>query len=133
MKEWKGDRKDIGATCDITYRYEPGFPGVYNITFTYTSKANTGKVPPVPSALTLTGDGVNYTLNNIETLFIDSEKRQTRITSQIDGDDLFNLLNSRSIGLTAVLGGTEYRFTPPGEFLAYRDKVIADITVRPGQ
>jgi hypothetical protein len=133
MMEWRGDTKDIGATCDITYRHEPGSQGVYNITFTYTSKTNQGKVPPVSSDLTLTGDGVNYSLTNIETLFSDAAKSQTRITSQIDGDALFTFLKAQSIGLTAVLDGTEYRFTPPKAFFSYRDKFLADTAARPGQ
>jgi hypothetical protein len=138
MMEWQGDSKDIsaaihaiGATCDITYRHEPGLDGRCNITFTYISEASQGKIPPVPSALTLSGDGVDYTLTNIEMLF--SERNQIRITSQIDGDGLFALLKAQSISLTAALDGAEYRFTPPKVFFSYRDEFLADVAARPRQ
>jgi hypothetical protein len=126
IMEWKGDSKDIGAAGDITYRHETGFPGTYNITF-----SKPGTVLSAPSAITLTGDGVDYTLTNIEILF--SEDSQTRITSQIDGDALFTLLKAQSISLTAVLDGTEYRFTPPKVFYNYRDKFAVDAAARPGR
>jgi hypothetical protein len=138
MMEWQGDSKDmgaaihaIGATCDITYPYGPGSQGIYNISFTYISKADTGKIPSVPSAITVTGDGVDYALTNIEILF--SEGGRTRITSKIDGDDLFTLLKAQSISLTAVLDETEYRFTPPKAFFSYRDEFLTDVATRPGR
>jgi hypothetical protein len=130
MMEWKGDKKEIGAVCDITYRYQRGSEGVYNISFSYTAKADKGKVPSVPAALSLEGDGTAYPLSDIERLFANTENSTTRITSLIKGEDFLSLIKARSITLIAAIGGTEYRFTPPKQFFEYRDKFLADITVQ---
>jgi hypothetical protein len=130
MMEWKADQKDIGAVCDITYRYESGSQGIYNISFSYTAKSNKGKVPSMPSALSLEGDGTSYALLNIGKLFSNPETSTTRTTSPVEGEDLLAILRSASIALIAVIDGTQYRFTPPKQFLEYRDKFLADIAVR---
>jgi hypothetical protein len=130
MMEWKADKKETGAVCDITYRYQSGSQGVYNISFRYTAKEDKGKVPPVPAALSLEGDGTVYPLSGIERLYANTETGITRITSRIEGEDLLSLLRSQSISLIAAIGGTEYRFTPPKQFLEYRDKFLADIAVQ---
>jgi hypothetical protein len=130
MMEWKGDKKEIGAVCDITYRYQRGSQGVYNISFSYTAKADKGKVPSVPTALSLEGDGTAYPLSGIERLYANTETGITRVSSRIEGEDLLSVLRSGSITLIAAIGGTECRFTPPGQFLEYRDKFLADIAVQ---
>jgi hypothetical protein len=129
MMEWKGD-KEIGAVCDITYRYQSGSRGVYNISFSYAAKGDRGKVPSVPAALSLEGDGTAYPLFDIERLFADTETGITRISSRIEGEDLLSLLPSRSITLIAAIDGAEYRFSPPKRFLEYRDKFLAAIAVQ---
>jgi hypothetical protein len=130
MMEWKGDKKEIGAVCDITYRYQRGSQGVYNISFNYTGKTDKGKVPSVPAALSLDGDGTAYPLSDIERLFANTENSTTRISSRIKGDDFLSLIRARSITLIAAIDGTEYRFTPPKQFLEYRDKFLTDIAVQ---
>jgi hypothetical protein len=130
MMEWKGYKKEIGAVCDITYRYQRGSQGTCNISFSYTAKADKGKVPSVPAALSLDGDGVAYPLSDIERLFANTENSTTRITSRITGEDFLSLLRSQSITLIAVIDGTEYRFSPPKQFLKYRDKFLTDIAVQ---
>jgi hypothetical protein len=127
MMEWKGDKKDIGAVCDITYRYEPGAQAVCNFSFTYTAK-NAEKAPSLPSALFFTGDGVEYSLSGIEALFSDLQKRQVRVTSLLEGGELLAVLRSSSIELRAVFDGVEYRYYPPKQFLAYRGEFLLVIT-----
>jgi hypothetical protein len=128
MMEWKGDKKkEIGAVCDITYRHQSGSQGVYNISF---QSADKGKIPSVPSAVSLEGDGTAYPLSSIERLFANTETGTTRITSQVEGEDLLSFLRSQSLTLIAVIDGAEYRFTPPKQFLEYRDKFLADIAAQ---
>jgi hypothetical protein len=130
MMEWQGDTKEIGAVCDITYRYHSGSQGIYTISFRYTAKDAKGKVPPMPAALSLEGDGTAYPLSSIERLFANTETSTTRITSQIEGEDLLSVLRSQSITLSALIEGVEYRFSPPKQFLGYRDKFLTDIAVQ---
>ncbi|MDR1099286.1 MAG: hypothetical protein LBL28_02280 [Treponema sp.] len=126
MMEWKGDKKDIGAVCDITYRYEPGSNAVCNFSFTYTAK-NAAEAPPLPSALSFTGDGVKYSLSGIDALFSDPAKKQIRVTSLLEGDNLPVILRSQSIELNVVFDGTEYRYYPSKRFLAYRGEFLLAI------
>jgi hypothetical protein len=127
MMEWKGEKTNtVSAVCDVTYRYEPGAQGVCNITFAYTKGKNPA-VPPLPSALSLIGGGISYDIRDISLLFSNVEKKQTRITAVINGDDFLAALRSDSLTLTALIDGTEYRYTPSGKFLSYRDKFLADI------
>lgn len=126
MMEWEGDKKDIAAVCDITYRYEPGSTGVCNFSFTYTAK-NAVEAPPLPSALSFTGDGVRYSLSGIDALFSDPSKKQIRVTSLLEGGSLPVILRSQSIELNAVFDGTEYRYYPSKRFLAYRDEFLLAI------
>jgi hypothetical protein len=131
MMEWQGgDKKEIGAVCDITYRYQSGSQGVYNISFRYTAKEAKGKVPSVPAALSLEGDGTAYPLSGIERLYANTETGVTRISSRIEGEDLLSVLRSQSITLIAAIDGAEYRFSPPKQFLEYRDKFLVDIAVQ---
>jgi hypothetical protein len=130
MMEWKGDKEEIGVLCDITYRYQSGSQGTCNISFVYTGKLNKGKVPPMPAAIAVEGDGTAYPLFDIERLFANSENSTTRITSRIEGEDLLSALRSQSVTLSAAIDGAEYRFTPPKQFLEYRDKFLADIAAQ---
>jgi hypothetical protein len=130
MMEWKGDKKEIGAVCDVTYRYQSGSQGIYNISFSYTAKENEGKAPSVPASVSLDGDGTVYPLSGIETLFSNPERSTTRISSRIKGEDFLSLLRSQSLTLTASIDGAEYRFTPPKNFFEYRDKFLADIALK---
>jgi hypothetical protein len=130
MMEWQGGKKEIGAVCDITYRYQRGSQGVYNISFRYTAKEAKGKVPSVPTALSLEGDGTVYPLSGIEKFYANTETGVTRISSRIEGEDLLSVLRSQSITLIAAIDGVEYRFSPPKQFLEYRDKFLTDIAVQ---
>jgi hypothetical protein len=124
--EWKGS-KGIGVTCDITYRYEPDASAIYNITFFYPGNANKGSVPSLPSSIVLSGDGVSAAFSDMEILFSNAERKQLRVTSLVSGEALISVLKSPSITLTAVIGGSEYTYSPPKEFLSYRDEFFTAI------
>jgi hypothetical protein len=125
MKEW-GEEKGIKAVADITYRYEAGSVAVCNFSFIYTPKAG-GKAPPLPTEVSFIGDGVEYSLSGIKSLFSDPGKGQIRITALLGGEDLLAVLRSQSIGLSARFEGTEYRYYPPKDFLRYRDQFLLTI------
>jgi hypothetical protein len=130
MMEWNGEKgHPFGAVCDITYRHEEGAQAVFNLSFTYTARTGAG-TPPLPQAMYLTGDLARYALHDIGLLFADAAKRQTRVTSFVEGADLLAALRSASITLVALIDGTEYQYTPSKQFLSYREKFLADIAAR---
>jgi hypothetical protein len=126
MREWKGAVDDISAVCDITYRHEAGSRAVCNFSFTYTGKVGE-RVPPLPQEVSFVGDEVKYSLSDIDTLFLNPQDKQIRVTTTLGGEDLLAVLRSQSIELSALFDGTEYRYTPPKDFISYRDVFLAEI------
>ena len=131
MMEWKAEKGDIKAIVDISYRHENGGEAVCNISFANVSKS--GTTPSIPARIIFSGDGQNYPLSNINELFVDAAKKLRRITSTTEGDNIIPLVKSRFIFLTASIDGTEYHFTPPGNFIKYRNLFLSEIGEAPAQ
>jgi hypothetical protein len=125
MMDWEGNPDGIGATVDVTYRDEPGARAVCNITFSYTGKDSDGKAPSVPASIVFTGDGIAYPLLESKPLFINAEKKQTRITSFLEGRDFLALLRAQSLVLQSLIDETEYQYTPSKDFIKYRDLFLS--------
>ncbi|MDR2185528.1 MAG: hypothetical protein LBO80_07690 [Treponema sp.] len=122
MMEWKGD-KDINAVVDITYRNTAGARPVCNISFIYPEKGKSG-TPALPGAAYFTADGVKYPLSEIKVMLSDPAKKQTRITSIIEGS-FTSFIRSEDIVLQVSIDGTEYAYVPGKDFIKYRDVFLA--------
>jgi len=120
--EWKTKSKDT-AKLDITYHTGTDMPPAINITFT-------GK-KTVPRKVTygaLNGAGVEYPLSNIKALYVDSKKRELRITTEGDRDTLISLLAADTITLTAEIDGVLYTYTPHEWFFTLKDDFVITLS-----
>jgi hypothetical protein len=124
MMEWKGNG-DIGAVVDITYRNIAGSRPVCNISLMYPEKGKSG-IPALPGSAYFTADGVQYPLSEIKALFSDPAKKQTRITSSMEGS-FASFIRSESFVLKVTIDGTEYAYVPGGDFIKYRDAFLAAV------
>jgi hypothetical protein len=126
MMEWEGNG-DMGAVVDITYRNTAGSRAVCNISFTYPEKGKSG-APALPSAPCFTADGVDYPLSEIKALFSDPAKKQTRITSTMEGS-FASFIRSEAVVLKLTVDGTEYAYVPGKDFIKYRNVFLAAVLV----
>jgi hypothetical protein len=107
------------ALADITYRTNTDSPAVVNISFY--GETNT---PRRVNSVSLNGGDVDYPLENIKLLYVDSDKRMLRITTQGDRDNLASLLETSSITLTAEIDGVKYTYTPDKNFIKLKDDYL---------
>ncbi|MDR1375042.1 MAG: hypothetical protein LBJ24_08735 [Treponema sp.] len=121
MMAWNGDG-DIDAVVDITCRNIAGSPPTCNISFMYPKKGKSG-TPALPGSVYFTADGVTYPLSEIKILLSDPAKKQTRITSVMEGS-FASFIRSETIVLKAVIGGTEYAYVPGKDFIKYRNAFL---------
>ncbi|MDR2922121.1 MAG: hypothetical protein LBU85_02120 [Treponema sp.] len=121
--EWVDADSKAKAFPDITYRTNTDTPAAVNISF-YGKK----DVPRRITYISLNGNGVDYPLENIKILYIDSDKRILRVTTQGNRDTLASLLETSSITLTAEIDGVKYTYIPHKDFIKLKDDFLTMIS-----
>ena len=110
--EWKSAHNAApGVWLDLTHHSGNELPPAINITFT-------GKrtMPPIPGAVMLNGDGVDYPLLIHDILFADTRKRELRVATHGDRDTFIEMIASEHIHLRMEADGANYTYTPHSSF-----------------
>ena len=117
------DWVDLGSKAkacpDITYRTNTDTPAAVNISF-YGKKTTPRRI----TSVSLNGDGVDYPLEKIKVLYVDSDKRMLRVTTGGNRDTLASLLESETITLTAEIDGIKYTYIPHKDFIKLKDDFL---------
>jgi len=121
--DWVDSASKAKACPDITYRTNTDTPAVVNISFY--GKKNT---PRRITSVSFNGDGVDYPLGNIKVLYVDSNKRMLRVTTEGDRDTLSSMLESETITLTAEIDGIKYNYIPHKDFIKLKDDFLTVIS-----
>jgi hypothetical protein len=114
--DWVDVSSKTKARPDITYRTNTDTPATVNISF-YGKKTTPRRI----TSISLNGDGVDYPLGRIKVLYVDSDKRMLRITTQGNRDTLTSLLESEAITLTAEIDGVKYTYIPRKDFIKLKN------------
>jgi hypothetical protein len=121
--EWRAKNSPkMKVRLDITYRTGVETPPAINLSFINT-KEHIGGV----SAVSLTGNGVEYQLQEITVLYYNPEKHELRISSIGDRDTLADILAANDIAIRATVDGVEYIWTPAKNFFNQKDQFLAGI------
>ncbi|MDR0473934.1 MAG: hypothetical protein LBH43_09740 [Treponema sp.] len=121
--EWRVKDSRMYAKLDITYRTGTDTPVAVNISF-FGEKAPPSKI----TFLSLNGNDIDYPLNTITVLYHDIEKREVRISSKGDHDNLPTLLEAEPISLTAEIDGAGYTFIPDKRFIELKNNFLVTIS-----
>jgi hypothetical protein len=119
--DWKV--KALKVQLDITYRAEAGSSAVCNV-----SVIGKDKIPPMVSSISLIGDGVSYSLENISIMFADAENRKLRLNTTIAQDNFLALLKAELVSLALLAGGNEYQFAAPKDFYTYKEQLVTGLS-----
>jgi len=111
------------ARLDITHRTNTDTPVTVNISF-FGKKS----IPRKMTSITLSGNDTVCPLENIVVLYPDPEKRELRVTTEGNRDDLVSVFETEPITLTAEIDGVLYTYAPDKNFIKLKNDFLMAIS-----
>ena len=121
--EWSGIGSKAKAKLDITYRSGSDAPVTVNVSF-----FGENSLPRSITSISLNGNEIECSLENISVLFPNPKDRELRITTQGDRGNFISVLESASITLIAEIDCTRHSFLPNQQFYKVRNEFLTAIS-----
>jgi hypothetical protein len=112
---WIGNK--IKAEIDFNFKDNTNIETLCNISI----KQREGLAQGI-SSMSLTADSIDYPLNNIKILSIDSRLNTVRITSALSHDDFLKVMGSKNISLQIIIDGLRNECIPTRDFFILQDE-----------
>jgi hypothetical protein len=112
---WIGN--DIRLDVDFNFKSNANIETICNISIRQKGKLLNGL-----SSIVFYADSIDYPLNTIKILSVDSRSNMVRITSGLNHDNFLEMMKSRNIFLQIIVDGIKYECIPSEEFLILRNE-----------
>ena len=121
--DWTAKSTKIKAQLDITYRVGTDIPPAVNISF-FGGKT----IPRQITSISLNGSGHSCVFENITVLYPNMKKKEVRITSTANRDDLLSVLAADRVILAAEIDGIPHQFIPDKNFQILKNEFLTSIS-----
>jgi hypothetical protein len=112
---WTGN--NIKLDIDFNFKSNANIETICNISISQKGKLLNGL-----SSILFHADSIDYPLNAIKILSVDSRANMVRVTSGLSHDDFLKVMISKNIFLQIIVDGIEYECIPTDEFLTLRNE-----------
>jgi hypothetical protein len=112
---WTGD--NIRLDIDFNFKSNATIETICNM-----SIKQKGKLPNGLSAILFHADSIDYPLNAIQILSVDSRSNMARISSGLSHDNFLEMMKSKNIFLQIIIDGIKYECVPSEEFLILQNE-----------
>jgi hypothetical protein len=112
---WIGDK--IKTEIDFNFKDDAKVDTICNV-----SIKQKGKLAQGISSILLSADAVDYSLNDIKIIAIDSRSNIVRITSVLSRDDFLKIMRSKNVSLQITVEGLKNECMPTRNFFILQEE-----------
>jgi hypothetical protein len=113
--KWIGNKTNI--EIDFNFKDDMSIETICNI-----SIKQKGKLAKGISSILLNADSIDYYLNDLKILSIDSRLNIVRITSVLSYDNFIKIMRSKNISLQIIIDGLKNECIPTGDFFRLQEE-----------
>ena len=122
MTEWQPLKGPLPATLDFSYRNEEGSPVICNVSV-FSGEA----LPREVSAASLESEKAAAACRQIGQLLVRPEKKELRVTTQVDIEDFIKVIESEEIVFVCRVDGVDGRYKAPKDFYRYAEQFLLSL------
>jgi hypothetical protein len=112
---WIGGK--IKTEIDFNFKDDANIDTICNV-----SIIQKGKLAQGISSILLRADDIDYSLNNIKIISIDSRSNMARITSVLSHDNFLKIMRSKNVSLQITIEGLKNECMPTGDFFILQEE-----------